>query len=82
MQSAGLLGVMPALSGLTVATNTAKHRAVMANITRHKTSFISFPIHFYLALICNSQSIQENVGNVTHSFDASAASTAAGRIGR
>ena len=49
MQSAGLFGAMPALSGLTVATNTAKHRAVMANITRLKTSFISLPIHFYLA---------------------------------
>jgi hypothetical protein len=63
MQSTGVLGAR--LSGFTVATNTAKHSAVMPNITRLKTSFISLPIHVHLApifSICNSHAIQANVG--------------------
>lgn len=67
MQFAGLLDAGPALGGLTVATNTAKHNAVMANVRRLKTSFISLPIHIHLAPIfsvCNLHAI--HVGNVTH----------------
>ena len=48
-QFAGLPNAGPALSGLTVATNTAKHSAMMVNVTRLKTSFISFPIVAHLA---------------------------------
>ena len=69
MQSADLPGARSVPSGFTLATNTAKHSAAMANVTRLTKCFIQFPTHLYAA-------------NVIHFFDASAASTAAGRIGR
>jgi hypothetical protein len=71
MQCAGLLGVWTVLSGLTVAMNTAKHSATMANVTKLKTCFITLPIHLHLApifSICSSHATQGNAGNVAFIF--------------
>jgi hypothetical protein len=68
MQFTGLPGARTALSGFILAKNTAKHSATMANVTQLKTCFISC---FKTMLVTS-----------TYFFDPSAASTAAGRIGR
>jgi hypothetical protein len=70
MQFSGLLGATTPLSGFTVATNTAKHSAAIANVTRLKTFFIVLPVHLHLApifSICSSHATQGTPATL-HSF--------------